>query len=1492
MHQNHRYPGIRPFTFDDKNLFFGRDEDIDNLCQMIYLERLVVLYGKSGLGKTSLLNAGVVPQLQAEMDISPYMIRFGSNMEGKNLTPLQILKERLNKDISTDNFLGEIVPNPDSLWYYFKHMQIAHGRDKHYLLVFDQFEELFTYSEQAIYEFKREIATITNNNIPKSFKAKLRSLLESGNSPLSEEQLNLLYQPLNVKIVMAIRSDRMSLLDKFKDYLPDILQKTYELEPLSIGQAKVAIIEPAQADGDFSTPPFTYEPTALRKILRYLSNDNTQKIESFQLQIICQNMEEYASRNKVDNITLSDVGDLNQVIKNYYDHQIELIGTPDEQYATRVLIEEGLIFEPEERRLSLYEGQIYQSYNISEELLNRLVHARLLRAEPNTAGGFSYELCHDTLVGPILKSKTKRLAKEKAEADRLAKIEAEEIERQKRAKARLRYLTILGIVAVAGLISLGFAIWAFNQKAALEVTNKQIELKNQEIAENLAQLSEQEKQLQREKTAALAARDTAELRRIEAEQSEIEADRARQLADLANVNLSKELEAKAGESNRFRALLEESWLNPLSMGQEDFSYAIETLVPLMREDTVQGTTLLNSLRMAQNAKDKYRPLKFQYYFAEKALDLKPDNKVALNILDNLRKEVLFPNQSFELPKASTFDVTTFALSPDKETLVLATNQSIQIHSLENPNAIPHTIEVGHLSPVQKIIFSPDGKRFASVHQYSFDANFWEIDDPYNLPEKPSYSITDSSRVTTVAFYPDNSGILVGNNTGRIDQYDLNGAYKANLISQSTYGDIGFIQFHKDKDKIIYNIGGKGKLYSLKEGKSISDFDYTTHLCTDSKGKLFAKADLSSVYIYEVNDRSSGLLSSDRIKQQKSYPMDESIQRVAFTEDDKYIIAQGNNSIYVIDLSKEEASPVYKLHGHDSRATGIHISGKEIIVCRNDAKVNIWDLNNPSPFSKELIYEYSPITMADQYQEGFITYEEILENGTKAEKKELADYLLSQYIYDEELEKAAKLDPGNIEVNFKRADNAFYDGNYALADSLLRAALEKEPENTKVLNLLGRTLYNLGQYTESLSYYEKLEQIDTARSLDYSIGLSALMARQYDKAKDRLEQYTQDYPYYTSGFNALALVYSDQAEYEKALQLFDKAIELDSLSYYPYRNKGQVYYKRGLAAVNINKPDIAQSEFLTARQYYQKALELNSAYDYLYEAGLVEFQLQEYEKAINFYKESLKIKPNLESALIGMINVFFRNKDILPFEEVRSVHDKLIELRPDDKAAYHDRGRMHFNFGKYEEAIADYSKSIELDSVYYVGYANRGMTHEILLDYEQALRDYNKALEIKKNQIKQYPEFYSSRDMAWPIESITNVYLTQKDYDKASESYAAYYEIQRDQSPRNDSLFASSCGNMSYYLLLANKPKEAGQYAQQGLDVAPTQTWIYTNLALSKLLTGDKAGAFTIYNDLKNQVYLEGGQYYREIFLDDLEALLNAGIEIPDLEEARSVIKAE
>ncbi len=61
---NYRYPGPQSFTEEDEQLFYGRNRETKALYDLIMVQPLVVLFAKSGMGKTSLLQAGIIPRFE------------------------------------------------------------------------------------------------------------------------------------------------------------------------------------------------------------------------------------------------------------------------------------------------------------------------------------------------------------------------------------------------------------------------------------------------------------------------------------------------------------------------------------------------------------------------------------------------------------------------------------------------------------------------------------------------------------------------------------------------------------------------------------------------------------------------------------------------------------------------------------------------------------------------------------------------------------------------------------------------------------------------------------------------------------------------------------------------------------------------------------------------------------------------------------------------------------------------------------------------------------------------------------------------------------------------------------------------------------------------------------------------------------------------------------------------------------------------------------
>ncbi len=488
-----RYPGLAPFTSEQKEVFFGRETDIKELSKLIFVERKVLLYSKSGYGKTSILNAGVIPELQ---NLNPNFefikVRFRAYTEdgtAPHTVFLQSVKQHPDFASTEQTTLIDLYAKDfaDEYWAVFKKNQLAGKRDKTYVLVFDQFEELFSYPQAQINAFKRRLADILTNQMPDFVRNFERELFKNKKT-IDKAEFDLFYSAINIKAVFSMRSDRLSELNMLADSITDIQKVFYELQPLNTEQAQQAVTNPARKQGTYDSPVFTYAQPALDKIINALTNNGTQNIETTQLQLVCQRIEQNiiaenlpssSRQGSVLTVAENDIPDFKDIFLDFYNSALTNV-TTDDQNTVRKFIEDQLIIDG--RRISLDENVCRK--HIKDQTLKTLVETRLLRAERNSVKGISYELSHDTLVPPIREIAEKRRQREeeaRAEAERreelrLALEKAEE-ERTEREKERKRQRKIIIIVSVAALVSIAFAVfglvmWQTSQKIQQKMENQ------------------------------------------------------------------------------------------------------------------------------------------------------------------------------------------------------------------------------------------------------------------------------------------------------------------------------------------------------------------------------------------------------------------------------------------------------------------------------------------------------------------------------------------------------------------------------------------------------------------------------------------------------------------------------------------------------------------------------------------------------------------------------------------------------------------------------------------------------------------------------------------------------------------------------------------------------------------------------------------------------------------------------------------------------------
>lgn len=509
-----RYPGLHYFTTEQKDLFFGREAEKRDLLALVLTEKIVTLFSKSGYGKSSLLRAGLAPELPT--DWLPVIVQFGAYQAGQSPKPLARTLAQLDAALPEDapemDFLETICPE-DSLWKRFKKKQNAEKRT--FLLIFDQFEEFQTYPAEQRETFKKQLAELLFTRIPQTVRDRA--------DELPEAQQDLLARPNEVKALFAIREDRLGVLDGLADKLPAILHKRYHLQGLDDAQATAAITLPAALPqgNRFKSPAFRYAPAAVEAIKKGLKKDESDPhIESFLLQICCEAIEQKVTKRPGEVVvTEAELPVFKDLFEKYY--RSKIADLPDEvrRKAARRMIEDQLVkTDPAggiAYRINADGRALCALPGVDEALLKQLTDFFLLRSEPNTTGGFSYEVSHDRLVEGILVMKKEWEAEE---AKRQLAAKAERIAREKEAEAQ-------------------------REREELERVKKQAE-KERSLREEAERAKEEA-----EKQRAIATLNAAQA--VEAKE---EAEAQKNIA-LRNENEAKASEKRARQRTRFAIVL-------------------------------------------------------------------------------------------------------------------------------------------------------------------------------------------------------------------------------------------------------------------------------------------------------------------------------------------------------------------------------------------------------------------------------------------------------------------------------------------------------------------------------------------------------------------------------------------------------------------------------------------------------------------------------------------------------------------------------------------------------------------------------------------------------------------------------------------------------------------------------------------------------------------------------------------------------------------------
>ncbi|GAA4409024.1 PQQ-binding-like beta-propeller repeat protein [Nibrella viscosa] len=348
------------YTAQDTDRFFGRDAEQQRLVELLFRSRLVLVYGQSGTGKTSLVQCGLAKAVSAT-DYYPVLVRRRSHV----LTSLHTTLTGILDEHDT----SDVVELVDRLGLY--SMRPVY-------LIFDQLEELFVSGD---------------TDEQQQFFAVLRRIYQASSG---------------CKLLLVMREDYIAYLYPYEDVIPGLFDFRLRVEPMSERGLQAVITGTCRQSGRIRLQD---ETETVRQIIR----NNQGAAQTFQLpylQVYLDRLWRTAQAAQPGETVVfnpglvAQVGAIDDVLEQFLNEQVQLIGTElplvDTATVKRVL-EAFVTYEGtrREHRISSLASATGLEPSLLALLLAHLERSRILSGEDGL-----YELAHDSLARLIDKGRS------------------------------------------------------------------------------------------------------------------------------------------------------------------------------------------------------------------------------------------------------------------------------------------------------------------------------------------------------------------------------------------------------------------------------------------------------------------------------------------------------------------------------------------------------------------------------------------------------------------------------------------------------------------------------------------------------------------------------------------------------------------------------------------------------------------------------------------------------------------------------------------------------------------------------------------------------------------------------------------------------------------------------------------------------------------------------------------------------------------------------
>ena len=437
--------GLSSYSEDTRAYFHGRDEEAAELARRVQRKLLTVLFGQSGLGKTSLLRAGLVPRLRGE-GFCPVYVRIDYSPDSP--APAEQIKQAIFRATAAAGHWsrpGASIEG-ESLWEFLHHrgdlLRDAEGRTLLPLLIFDQFEEIFTLAQAddagrlRARQFLEDLADLVENRAPESLERRLDE------DEADAEHFD--FARADYRVLIALREDYLAHLESVKDIMPSITQNRMRLARMTGAQALSAVLKPGGR---------LVSAEVAEAIVRFVAGGSelaNAEVEPSLLSLVCRELNTVRlaqGRSEISADLLA--GSRDTILSEFYERALV-----DQPAGVRQVIEDELLTASGYRE-SLAEERVQKALaeaGAAPEALAKLVDRRLLRIEERLDMR-RVELTHDVLCSVVRSSRDlrhEREARDEARRQLLTQQEREATTRRALVRARTVAAVSVLLMLVAG----------------------------------------------------------------------------------------------------------------------------------------------------------------------------------------------------------------------------------------------------------------------------------------------------------------------------------------------------------------------------------------------------------------------------------------------------------------------------------------------------------------------------------------------------------------------------------------------------------------------------------------------------------------------------------------------------------------------------------------------------------------------------------------------------------------------------------------------------------------------------------------------------------------------------------------------------------------------------------------------------------------------------------------------------------------------------------